>query len=453
MEDSLVRETGMISPPMVSGAKPDTGHFEEFCLNPAPFLMRCHAECGEVSSFDLAGLKTTLLVGEDAHEAVYRAPDSQLSAAQAYQFMVPVFGQGIQYGAPPAIERQQLKIQAVGLRHDRMVHYAPIIAQEVRQWIADWPDEGEDDFYEKFTELTLKTSTHCLMGADFRASMSDEFRGLYHDLEMSVDPAGLADPNQHSEMAMRRDIARARLGELIGERVVQRKAALARGEEFHDMFQHYLDATYSDGTRLTDHEIAGMVIWFMFAGHHTSGNTSSWMLVELARHPDLMAEIVVELDQLLGDSEQVSFQSLREMPLLDAFLEEVLRLHAPLVTLSRRVMKDFHYKDYVIEAGDNVMVSPYVAHRQPEIFDDPLSFNPKRTFPDGPFAYLPFGGGRHKCVGNAFALLQVKTIFAYLLRKFEFELSEPAEYYRDIMPSLILRPSDPCRLRFRRRGR
>lgn len=453
MEDSLLQETGTLPPPVVSGAKPGSGHFEEFCLNPAPFLLRCHEECGEVASFDLAGLKTTLLVGEDAHEAVYRAPDSQLSAAQAYQLMVPVFGQGIQYGAPPAIERQQLKIQAAGLRHDRMVHYAPIIAQEVREWIADWPDEGEEDFYEKFTELTLKTSTHCLMGADFRASMSDEFRGLYHDLEMSVDPAGLADPNQHGEMAQRRDIARARLGELIGDRVAQRQQALARGERFHDMFQHYLDATYADGTPLTDHEIAGMVVWFMFAGHHTSGNTSSWMLVELTRHPDLMAEIVAELDTLLGDSEAIGFQSLREMPLLDAFLEEVLRLHAPLVTLTRRVMKDFHYKDYVIEAGGNVMVSPYVAHRQPEIFDDPLTFNPKRRFPDGPFAYLPFGGGRHKCVGNAFALLQVKTIFAYLLRKFEFELSEPPEYYRDIMPSLILRPSDPCRLRFRRRTR
>ena len=453
MTDSAVQETPTLAPPMVSGAKPDTGHFEEFCLNPAPFLMRCHEECGEVSSFDLAGLKTTLLVGEEAHEAVYRAPDSQLSAAQAYQLMVPVFGQGIQYGAPPAIERQQLKIQAAGLRHDRMVLYAPIIAKEVREWIADWPDQGEDDFYERFTDLTLKTSTHCLMGADFRATMGDEFRGLYHDLEMSVDPAGLADPHKHGAMAERRDIARARLSELIGERVTKRKEALARGEEFHDMFQHYLDATYADGAALTDHEIAGMVVWFMFAGHHTSGNTSSWVLVELARHPELMAEIVAELDDLLGDSDDVTFQALREMPKMDAFLDEVLRLHAPLVTLTRRVMHDFHYKDYLIEAGGNVMVSPYVAHRLPELYEDPLVFNPKRTFPDGAFAYLPFGGGRHKCVGNAFALLQVKTIFAYLLRKFEFELSQPAEYYRDIMPSLILRPSDPCRLRFRRRVR
>ena len=87
MNETVVQETALNAPPIVSGAKPDTGHYEEFCLNPAPFLMRCQAECGEVASFDLAGLQTTLLVGEDAHEAVYRAPDSQLSAAQAYLFM------------------------------------------------------------------------------------------------------------------------------------------------------------------------------------------------------------------------------------------------------------------------------------------------------------------------------------------------------------------------------
>ena len=64
---------------------------------------------------------------------------------------------------------------------------------------------------------------------------------------------------------------------------------------------------------------------------------------------------------------------------------------------------------------------------------------------------IPFGGGRHKCIGNAFALLQVRTIFTWLLHHYEFELAQPAEYYREVMPTLILRPSDPCRVKYRRR--
>ena len=103
--------------PIVSGAQPTGGHLQEFNTTPLAFLHRAYAECGEVSQFDLGGLRTVLLVGPPAHEAFFRAADEQLSAAQAYQMMVPVFGEGIQYGEPPAIERQQLKMQVQGLKH------------------------------------------------------------------------------------------------------------------------------------------------------------------------------------------------------------------------------------------------------------------------------------------------------------------------------------------------
>ena len=84
--------------PVVSGAQPGTGHLDEFNNTPLEFLHRVYRECGEVGAFDLGGLKTVLLVGPDAHEAFFRTPDEQLSAAQAYQMMVPVFGEGVQYG-------------------------------------------------------------------------------------------------------------------------------------------------------------------------------------------------------------------------------------------------------------------------------------------------------------------------------------------------------------------
>ncbi|MBK6738878.1 MAG: hypothetical protein IPG64_13720 [Haliea sp.] len=113
--------------PIVSGAQPTGGHLQEFNTTPLAFLHRAYAECGEVSQFDLGGLRTVLLVGPPAHEAFFRAADEQLSAAQAYQMMVPVFGEGIQYGAPPAIERQQLKMQVQGLKHERMVNYACVV--------------------------------------------------------------------------------------------------------------------------------------------------------------------------------------------------------------------------------------------------------------------------------------------------------------------------------------
>ena len=109
--------------------------------------------------------------------------DEQLSAADSYQYMVPVFGEGIQYGAPLAIERQQVKFLSNALRPEKMKGYARMIAKEVEDWIADWGDRGEKDFYEEFKELVLRTSTHCLMGSEFRAKLTDEFGALYQDLD------------------------------------------------------------------------------------------------------------------------------------------------------------------------------------------------------------------------------------------------------------------------------
>ena len=99
-----------------------------------------------------------------------------------------------------------------------------------------------------------------------------------------------------------------------------------------------------------------------------------------------------------------------------------------------------------------LVVSPYVSHRIPELFSDPERFDPSRPIPENVFASIPFGGGRRKCPGNAFALLQVKAIFCALLSRYELELVDPPESYKDVMPSLILRPSEPCRLRYRRRA-
>jgi cytochrome P450 len=112
--------------------------------------------------------------------------------------------------------------------------------------------------------------------------------------------------------------------------------------------------------------------------------------------------------------------ALRDIPLLEGFVRESLRLHPPLNVLSRRVLKPFAYKDYIVDVGKNVMLCPHVAHKLPEYFPNPELFDPRRAPPENVFASIAFGGGKHKCIGNAFALLQVRAIFCALLRDYDF---------------------------------
>jgi sterol 14-demethylase len=343
----------------VSGALPGAGHSAEFLANPALFMLRAWRECGELAEFELGGVRNILMVGPEAHEAVYRAPDDQLSTSEPYKYMVPVFGEGIQYGAPLPIERQQVKFLTHALRPDKMKGYARVIAQEVEDWVSTWGDRGERDFYDEFKELVLRTSTHCLMGSEFRAKLTEEFGVLFHDLEQAISPQAVLDAHSPDEAFAKRDRARARLQDMLMEVVRERRRT---GGDHPDMLEVFMNARYLDGSALADELIPGMVVWIMFAGFHTSSNTASWTAVELARNPQFVPAIAREIDAVYRPGGDLSFAGLRELPALDRFIGEVLRLHPPLVTLMRQVMRDFEYKGNVFPPGTVLAISPYVSH-------------------------------------------------------------------------------------------
>ena len=447
MTESAIKQLKL--PSRVSGEKPGVGHMEEFGVNFARFLMRCNEECGELAEYNMGGQQTVLMSGPEAQEAFLKTFDQKLSRAAAYQATVPVFGKGVIFDAPPDKMKTQLKIQVDALRYQNMKSYAAIISQEVEDWVAQWGEEGELDFLDEFVRLTLHTACHCLLGADFRYKMTEEFKQLYHDLEKGLQAIAFVDPYMQQPVFEARDRARERLQELISEIIAERRAN--SDVEYGDALETFMSGTYADGSKLTDNEITGLVIATMFAGHHTSSGTATWTLTELARQQEYAGEVLEELQVLFKDGDELTLGALREIPHLERFIEEVLRLHPPLILLMRRVIEDIDYKGTLIEAGKTVAISTYGSHRNTDYFPDPERFDPHREKPDTLFAYIPFGGGPHKCAGNAFAMMQLKSIFAALLPRYEFELVDPDDSYQDDFSAMVLKPSGPCRLRYKKR--
>jgi sterol 14-demethylase len=210
--------------------------------------------------------------------------------------------------------------------------------------------------------------------------------------------------------------------------------------------------------RFSADEITGMFISMMFAGHHTSSGTAAWTLIELMRHPDVYVGVIKELDELYGDGQPVNFHALRQIPRLENVLKETLRLHPPLIILMRVAKGEFEVKGYPIHAGDLVAASPAVSNRIPEDFPDPDDFVPERY--DEPrqedlinrWTWIPFGAGRHRCVGAAFATMQIKAIFSVLLREYEFEMTQPPESYCNDHSKMVVQLAQPARVRYRRRN-
>lgn len=438
-------------PPKVSGGLPVIGHTLEFVRNTIDLLFRAQRELGEVASLRVANKDMVALFGPEAHEAVFRAPDSQLNAAEAYKIMTPVFGKNMVYDATPQRMDEQLKMLLPALKDRRMRTYTEIIVEEVEGSIADWGIEGEIDLVDYCRVLTNFTSAHCLLGREFRHDMTQEFAAIYHDLERGITP--LAYINAHLPLpAFRaRDRARRKLVEMIGAIIEARRRSGSAGEDF---LQTLIESRYESGEALTDDEITGMLLAAMFAGHHTSSVTTAWTLLELMQHPACRRTVVEQIDALHERGGLTSFDSLQEFTEGDFAVLEALRLHPPLFLLIRVVKQEFEFKGYRFPKGTWLLLSPTVSQRIPEIFEDPDCFDPQRFSADRiktlhPFAYIAFGGGRHKCLGNAFARLQIKVILATLLGRYEF--SSAGDRIGSDFHGLVIGPSQPCRIRYRRR--
>ena len=195
--------------PVVSGGEAERGHLEEFRTDPIALMQRVRDECGDFGIFHLANKKVVLLSGAEANEFFFRAADEDMDQAEAYPFMTPIFGEGVSYDISP--ERRKEMLHNNALRGDHMKGHAATIENEVHRMIAEWGDHGEIDLLEFFAELTIYTSSACLIGTKFREQLDSRFAHLYHELERGTDPLCYVDPYLPIESFRRRDEARVKL--------------------------------------------------------------------------------------------------------------------------------------------------------------------------------------------------------------------------------------------------
>ena len=285
--------------------------------------------------------------------------------------------------------------------------------------------------------------------AEVRDQLDSRFADLYHELSAAPDPLCYVDPYLPIESFRRRDEARTGLVALVESIMDSRVANPPADKRGRDMLDVLIKVTDEEGNpRFSADEITGMFISMMFAGHHTSSGTASWTLIELLRHPDIYTGVITELEELYGDGQSVSFHALRQIPRLENVLKETLRLHPPLIVLMRVAKGDFEVCGHLIRDGDMVAVSPAISNRIAEDFPRPDDFVPDRY--EKPrqedlinrWTWIPFGAGRHRCVGAAFATMQIKAIFSVLLREYEFEMAQPSDHYRNDHSKMVVQLRD-----------
>ncbi|XP_039304259.1 cytochrome P450 4C1 isoform X4 [Solenopsis invicta] len=207
-----------------------------------------------------------------------------------------------------------------------------------------------------------------------------------------------------------------------------------------------------DGT-LSDSDIREEVDTFMFEGHDTTAMGIFYILSLLAEHKDIQDCVRKEVNAIMRESEgKLTMKSLQDMQYLERCIKEGLRLYPSVYFIMRVTSEETQLKSYLIPAGTTMHLHIYGVHRDPNFWPNPEKFDPDRFLPENirnrhPYSYIPFSAGPRNCIGQRFALLELKAIIAPLVHNFYLE---PVDYLKDIRLSidLVLRPFDTHHLKF-----
>uniref|UniRef100_A0A0K0EVM0 Cytochrome P450 4V2 (inferred by orthology to a human protein) n=1 Tax=Strongyloides venezuelensis TaxID=75913 RepID=A0A0K0EVM0_STRVS len=203
-------------------------------------------------------------------------------------------------------------------------------------------------------------------------------------------------------------------------------------------------------------DICEEVDTFMFEGHDTTSSSLSWTVWCLAHNMKYQKKVIEEIDEIFGDSDRdITFEDLSELKYLEMCIKESLRLFPPVPLFSRVVEESFTLEGHTIPEGSTVIISPLLIHRNPNIFKDPLTFNPDNFLPENisqrnSYAFVPFSAGPRNCIGQKFALYEEKVVLAWFFRNFTVS-SDKVFDYTIPCPEIILKPSKGVPVHLKRR--
>lgn len=182
---------------------------------------------------------------------------------------------------------------------------------------------------------------------------------------------------------------------------------------------------------LNDVELRDEAKTFIFAGHETTSTWCYMAIYALVTYPSIQEKVYQDIVRFCNDADNtITLETIEKMEYFSAFLQEVLRLHSPVGMFTRITQFQENFAGYKIPKGARLVISPYLLHRHPKYWDDPLEFQPERWLNPCEefskrirFVFLPFSGGGRNCIGYRFATVEAKLILAELIRSFVFELA------------------------------
>ena len=376
-----------------------------YVLDPYGFFAAGQRRYGDVFSVRIMGESWVVLAHPDAVREVFAHGPDDLDSGIANRSLRPLLGTGNVLLLDGQEHLRRRKVVLPPFHGERMRAYETLMREVTRRELAAWPAGVPAPVLGHMQAITFRVVLRAVFGVAEEARLERLATLLRRFMAWSVDPRrGLVFTFLGPERFMALRAYRRQRDEVDRELLeeIARRRGVADLAERTDILSLLLQATHEDGSGLSDRELRDELVTLLLAGHETTAAALSWALVELARQPEAQARIAAG-----------------EEGLADAAVAETLRLHPPLpIGAVRRLRRPLTVAGHDLPTGTTLALCTTLAHRRPDVYDDPLAFRVDRFLGRRPpaGAWLPFGGGVRRCVGAAFAQFEAATVLDELLR-------------------------------------
>ena len=398
---------------------PLVGHTLTQLKDPHAFTRRMVETYGRVYKVKSFGGWNVALIGADASELVLFNRDKIFSSEQGWgPILDQLFPRGLML-MDFDHHRADRKALSIAFKPGPMRHYSGQLNAGMAKAVEAW-GEGTMQFYPAIKQLTLDLAAVSFIGLPFGPEADAINQAFIDMVQASVAPVRKPLPFTQ----MKRGVDGRKFLVDYFTRETERRRAEGGGQ---DMFSQFAVAEREDGKLMDVDEVVDHMNFLMMAAHDTITSSGTSLVWLLAKHPEWQEKLREELRAVTDDKGDLAYDDFGKVELTEMAFKEALRMVPPVPSTPRRALKSFEYGGYRIPAGAHVGINTFFVHHDEEHWDDPWSFDPMRFTPDKvkarhKYAWTPFGGGAHMCLGLHFAYMQIKVLMAHLLTRYRIEL-------------------------------
>ncbi len=426
---------------------PIFGHTFELLKDPMKLGNRMRARFGDVYKTRSFFMEVVQLFGPEANEFVLLDKDQNFSSKEGWEpILKRLFPRGLML-LDFDHHRAHRRIMGAAFKTEPMRGYMHTMQERIPAYIDAWATSDEFRFYDAIKDMSLELATDVFLGLVGHEDSKRINQALTDMVSASMGVVRVPLPGT----IMRKGVqARQFMVEFLTALIPQR-----RDGNGSDLFTHLCQAVDDDGNRFTDQEIVDHMIFLWMAAHDTITSSTTTLVYELGRNPEWQDKLLDEMRSLGAPDTPLSYETLGDLVLTEYAFKEALRINPPVPSMSRRAVRDVSFKGYHIPKGSYVGISMLATHRDKNTWPEPMRFDPMRFSPEGGtkerhrFAWVPFGGGAHMCLGLHFAYMQAKLIMYDLLPRYEIVLRPGYSTDFQIMP--LIKPKDGLPVRLKQR--